>query len=102
MAGYLNDGLGDRGEPTPSLGPMSLARHAVLLWRYRAVAATGLLLGAALAFLATYKVTFDGGPSLVARGSYAYTSESSLLVTQEGFPEGRVVLPSGQNAAIAA
>ena len=72
---------------------MNLARHAAVLWRFRAVTAAGLLLGLALAVLASYKVTFDGGPSLVARGTSTYNSESQFLVTQNGFPEGRVTLP---------
>jgi hypothetical protein len=73
---------------------MNLARHAAVLWRFRAVTVAGLLLGILLAIFASYKLTFDGAPSLAARGASTYSSESSLLVTQAGFPEGRVVLPT--------
>jgi hypothetical protein len=72
---------------------MNLATHAAVLWRFRAVTVTGIVLGIVLAVLAAYKVGWDGGPSLEPRGSETWTSESSLLVTQEGFPEGRVTLP---------
>jgi hypothetical protein len=71
---------------------MNLARHAAVLWRFRQVTAVGLLLGIALAVLASYKVS---GSGLEARGASSYTSQSQLLVTQAGFPEGRVVLPTG-------
>jgi hypothetical protein len=72
---------------------MNLARHAAVLWRFRLITATGLFLGISLAILASYKVSFDGGPSLQARGSATWKSDALLLVTQPGFPEGRVVLP---------
>jgi|tagenome__1003787_1003787.scaffolds.fasta_scaffold20822869_2 hypothetical protein len=72
---------------------MNLARHAAVLWRFKAVTAAGLILGVVLAGLASYKVTMDGGPKLQARGTSTWTSQSSVLVTQAGFPEGRVVLP---------
>jgi hypothetical protein len=73
---------------------MNLATHGAVLWRFRAVTATGLLLAVVLAVLASYQVSFDGGPSLKARGTSTWASESALLVTQPGFPEGRVVLPT--------
>jgi hypothetical protein len=72
---------------------MNLARHAAVLWRFRIVTVTGLTLGLVLAVLASYKVSFDGGPSLQARGKSTFNSESQILVTQAGFPEGRVTLP---------
>jgi hypothetical protein len=70
---------------------MNLARHAGVLWRFRAITAAGLLLGIFLAVFASYRITPHG---LEARGASVYTSQSQLLVTQAGFPEGRVVLPS--------
>ena len=68
---------------------MNLARHATLLLKYRAVAIGGLVLACALAFLAAYQV-----PSLERRGSETWSAVSSILVTQPGFPEGRVTLPT--------
>jgi hypothetical protein len=69
---------------------MNLARHAAVLWRFRRITAVGLLLGVFLAVLASYQITTSG---LVPRAPPTYTSQSQLLVTQAGFPEGRVVLP---------
>jgi len=69
---------------------MNLARHAAVLWRFRRITAAGLLLGVFLAVFASYKISPSG---LEPRGMSTYTSQSQLLVTQAGFPEGRVVLP---------
>jgi hypothetical protein len=69
---------------------MNLARHAAVLWRFRRITAAGLLLGVFLAVFASYNITPSG---LKPRGASTYTSQSQLLVTQAGFPEGRVVLP---------
>lgn len=69
---------------------MNLARHAAVLWRYRVVTAACLLLGVVLAIAASYKITTHG---VVARGTSTFSSTSEVLVTQPGFPEGRVVLP---------
>jgi hypothetical protein len=68
---------------------MDLAQHAAVLWRFRAVVAGGLVLGVVLAVLAAYEV-----PSFEQRGSETWSSDSSLLVTQQGFPEGRSTLPA--------
>ena len=73
---------------------MDLSRHATVLWRFRAVAAGGLALAIFLAVLASYQPTWDGGPALRARGIETWTANSSILVTQPGFPEGRVTLPT--------
>ena len=70
---------------------MNLARHAAVLWRFRRITAAGLLLGIFLAVYASYNITPSG---LKPRGMSTYTSQSQLLVTQPGFPEGRSVLPA--------
>lgn len=74
---------------------MQLERHLLVLWRFRAVVAGGVALGILLAVLAAYQVRWDGGvlPSLAARGEEQWSAGSRLLVTQQGFPEGRVTLP---------
>jgi hypothetical protein len=69
---------------------MNLARHAAVLWRFRRITAVGLLLGIFFAVLASYSISPSG---LEPRGVSTYSSQSQLLVTQAGFPEGRVVLP---------
>jgi hypothetical protein len=75
---------------------MNLARHAAVLWRFRVVAAAGLALAIILAVLASYSVSWDGGPTFTPRGTETWTANSSILVTQPGFPEGRVTLPQAQ------
>lgn len=67
---------------------MNLARHAAVLWRFRLVAIAGLTIGLLLAILASYQV-----PSMKPRGTETWTATSQILVTQPGFPEGRVTLP---------
>jgi hypothetical protein len=67
---------------------MNLARHAAVLWRFRFVAIAGAAIGLLLAILATYQV-----PSMKPRGTETWTATSQILVTQPGFPEGRVTLP---------
>ena len=76
---------------------MDLAQHAAVLWRFRAVVAGGLVLGTLLAVLAAYQL-----PSLTARGSESWSSTSSLLVTQAGFPEGRSTLPGAADPELGA
>jgi hypothetical protein len=66
---------------------MNLARHISVLWRFRAIVGLGLILGIVLAFLAAYKV-----PSMERRGIEKWSADSSIFVTQEGFPWGRVTL----------
>jgi hypothetical protein len=72
---------------------MNLARHAAVLWRYRRVTVAGVVLAVVLAVLASYRVSADG---LSPRGSETWSAVSSIHVTQPGFPEGRVTLPTAQ------
>jgi hypothetical protein len=72
---------------------MNLARHASVLWRFRRVTLAGVLLGIVLAVLASYRVSSSG---LTPRGVETWSAVSSILVTQPGFPEGRVTLPEKQ------
>jgi hypothetical protein len=73
---------------------VNLDRHLDVIWRHRAVAFGGVLLGVVLAVLAAYQL-----PSLERRGAESWSVESNILVTQPGFPEGRITLsetPSSQ------
>lgn len=70
---------------------MDLSRHLAVLWRYRVVTAIGVFLAIVFAVLASYKPSPSG---FEKRGVSTYGSSSRLLVTQAGFPEGRVVLPT--------
>jgi hypothetical protein len=93
MRANLCDGLGAFRRGTPRLEAMNLARHAAVLWRFRRVSAVGILLGIFLAIFASYRI---GPGGLTPRGSETWTAVSSVWVTQPGFPEGRVVLPTQQ------
>jgi hypothetical protein len=64
---------------------MNLARHISVLWRFRLVVLSGVLLGLLLAFLSAFSL-----PSMERRGTETWSAESDVRVTQEGFPEGRV------------
>ena len=67
---------------------MNLNQHARIVWKHRTVMAVGVLMGLVLAFLAAF--TF---PGLERRGTETWRGVSNILVTQKGFPEGRVTLP---------
>ena len=68
---------------------MNLRRHAAILWRYRFIVAGTFALAVAMAVLAVFQVN---GMHLKWRAQQTFSSTSTLLVTQHGFPEGRVLL----------
>jgi hypothetical protein len=67
---------------------MNLNQHARIVWKHRTVMAAGVLVGLVLAFLAAFSF-----PGLERRGTETWRGVSNILVTQKGFPEGRVTLP---------
>lgn len=67
---------------------MELERHLGVFWRHRRLLGIAALLGLVLAFVAAFKV-----PEMKRRGETVYSSTSTIMVTQAGFPWGRVVLP---------
>lgn len=75
---------------------MNLRRHLAVLQRYRWIVIVGGLLGVALAILAVFRVGSDG---LSWRANQTWASNSTLYVTQRGFPDGRVVLGDATSAA---
>jgi hypothetical protein len=77
---------------------MNLIRHLQVLKRGRAIIAVGLLVAIAVATLATFRVSFDGGPQLAFRKPEVWSSSTKLLLTQPGFPWGRSVLPGAAPA----
>lgn len=82
---------------------MDLGLFARVVWRFKIVFAVGLVLAVALAVLSTAKVSFSGGaPTLTYRGSEQWQSQTSLFITQEGFPWGRVATSTPSASTYAA
>jgi hypothetical protein len=71
---------------------MNLRRHLSILWRYRFIVAGGVAVGIVLGVLALFQVNSNG---LQWRAEQTWSSQSTLYVTQPGFPDGRVVLGGG-------
>jgi hypothetical protein len=71
---------------------MNLHRHLSILWRFRFILVGGVVLGILLGILALFQVTSSG---LAWRAQQTWSSQSTLYVTQPGFPDGRVVLGGG-------
>ena len=66
-----------------------------MLGRFRLLVAGGFALAIMLAFLAYVRVGFDGGmPRLSYRKAEVWQSQTTLYLTQKGFPDGRTILPS--------
>jgi hypothetical protein len=66
---------------------MDFALYARVIWRFRLLVLTGLTLGLALAVLSTVRVGLDG---VRYREDELWSSTTRVLVTQTGFPEGRL------------
>ncbi len=69
---------------------MDLGLYASVLWRFRFLVLVGTLLAILLAALAMVKVTPSG---LKYRQQEVWQSQSTLFITQQGFPWGRSVFP---------
>jgi hypothetical protein len=61
--------------------------YARVLWRFRVIVLLGLLLASSLAALSAVKVGADG---VSYRQDQLFAAKTRLLVTQSGFPEGRL------------
>ena len=75
---------------------MNLKRHFDVLWRFRLIVIVAAVLGIVLAGLAVFRPTSSG---LEWRSEEVWTSQSTVFVTQKGFPWGRVILPGPQSTA---
>jgi hypothetical protein len=70
---------------------VDLQLYLRVLWRFRLLVTAGLLLATTLALLSFVRVEIENGsPSLVYRESELWMSRSTLWVTREGFPIGRL------------
>jgi hypothetical protein len=68
---------------------VDLRLYVRVLWRFRFLVAIGVIVGSVLALLAAVRIEFvDGAPQLSYRQSEEWQSEATLLVTEQGFPEG--------------
>jgi hypothetical protein len=72
---------------------MDLALYLRVLWRFRILLAAGTALAAALALFTVVHVRLEDGQLKVRyREPVLWSAQSTLLVTQEGFPWGRSIL----------
>ena len=67
---------------------MDLRLYVRVLWRFRLLVAIGVLLAAGLATLSVVRVSSDG---LTYRETELWSSSTRLIVTQQGFPWGRLL-----------
>jgi hypothetical protein len=72
---------------------VDLALYARVLWRFKLIVLLGLLLAGVLAVLSVAKITPHG---LRYRKAVVWQSQTNLLLTQQGFPEGRALFPPSQ------
>lgn len=82
---------------------MDLRQHLQILKESKLVLAFGVVVGVALVVLTTYSVGWDGGPKLSYRQAEVYESQSTLYMTDGGFPEGTTIRgTTGEDIAVAA
>ncbi len=72
---------------------MDLALYGRVLWRFRLLVACGTALALGLAVLSVARV---GPGGLEYREQELWQTESTLLLTQRGFPEGRALFPPSE------
>ena len=65
---------------------MDLQLFFRVVWRFRVIVATGLVLAFALSFLAVFKI---GSHGLAYRKATLWSTKTELLITERGFPWGR-------------
>ena len=72
---------------------MDLGLYASVLWRFRAIVILGMLLALFLTVLSVAKITSEG---LEYRKAQTWQAQTTLLLTQPGFPEGRALFPNSE------
>jgi hypothetical protein len=72
---------------------MDINLYLRVLWRFRFLVLFGTIAAVLLAFLAVVRVNPTGSPKFSYRQHDLYEADTTLLVTQVGFPWGRTVLP---------
>jgi hypothetical protein len=78
---------------------MDLALYGRVLWRFRVIVALGTACALLAAIIAVAHVDFtrSGGLTFRYRSNELWSSQSTLLVTQHGFPWGQLTLPQSTN-----
>lgn len=71
---------------------MDLGLYARVLWRHKLIVILGVLVAISLAGLSVFRVSSNG---LTYRQSELWSSTTRLLVTQQGFPLGRLLATQG-------
>jgi hypothetical protein len=73
---------------------VDLGLYARVLWRFRLLMVAGVVLALVLASVSFFRVGFDGlQPVLTHRQAEKWQNLSTLVITQQGFPEGRALFP---------
>src|SRR5947207_11408334 len=67
---------------------MDLPLHLRVIWRFKLLVFSGLLLAAALAFLSVVKVSAGGPKHFEYRQKQVWADDVTLLVSPQGFPWG--------------
>ena len=75
--------------------PMNLSLYGRALANSKLIVLIGIVLAVVLALLSVAKVSWKSGPTVSYRKPEVWQNGVTLLVTQRGFPEGRVVFPAG-------
>ena len=74
---------------------MDLEVYTRVIWRFKFIVAAGFVLAILLAVLAVARISFKGGlPTFTYRKAEVWQSQTSLLLTQPGFPWGRAASTS--------
>jgi hypothetical protein len=77
---------------------MNLSLYGRALWNSKWIVACGLVLAVVLTFLSFAKLSWKHGtwssPTVSYRKSEVWQNGATLLITQQGFPEGRTIFPS--------
>ena len=69
---------------------MDLTLFFRVVWRYRLLVLAGFTLALLIAFFAAFRITPGGEKLLTLRGEGQYSSATTIFVTQQGFPWGRL------------
>jgi capsular polysaccharide biosynthesis protein len=69
---------------------VDLNLYGRVLWRFKYLVATGFVVAVLLAILAAARVSFSHGLTVTYRKPAIWQSQAALLITQRGFPYGRL------------